>query len=1214
MPNARKRTGSRETNKGPVRKQKSTPVSVRENRREQQRKQKRRQREIVGIILIALGIFIFLMLTDMTGYVGEMLSSFFYGLFGVVLGAIPIILVVCGIYTIIFADRDFQAVNGLLGIGIMFCILSMVHISMISKSTITGARPSYMTYLTNGFLLGETTHIGGGLFGALISYFVYYFLGKGTSYLFFTTCMIIMAIVITNLSLRDAGEKITQFIFERWDQWQGKTEEERAERARLRAISRAERKQEKKILRKEQKIQRKIDKEQQKIQRELEREEQSLEMERREEARFQEAQRRSNQSMRDEKMQQRSNRLTNNKESRCQVDQTIHDEEVQARSNRSMQGSNISRYDQQIQNNQEVLEEVDFDELTLGNDSERERKYQEKSQNQKKNSPQKSNTNLFDEVYDDRRKEIEQAYSSKNQLRSTEFDLDSDDRLWSNHKNVQKSEVSGERIQQNTDDEQRQMRSKPSLPKQSQANQGPDLYPAYGEIPRKQSSYRDDLELTDAQRSNQQNSDYIQGRNIKKVKHDDDLFIDYIQEKESPEKYINQQPENIRNSNVDSEVFRYREQRSTPIERVQNMDVYNQDFGEYEPYLPPIPKRPYQEGRGMDEEVSRTDGDRFTQEPDFTARKNQNKRTLPTQSVQKNTKSNYPSKDEAVAPSDVLDLNETGASMLYDQETLNQNSYQYSPYDLEDEYDMDDEYDMQNEYGDEYLDGEMQKPILEESFVEEDEAPVIDEYVPPSLELLNYISMARQSMEDIEEKSEQLESTLQDFGIKVNVVNYTCGPVITRFELQPAPGVRVSRITNLSDDIALALAAPRVRIEAPIPGKAVIGIEIPNKVTSAVALRDLLESPEFQEHSSSIAVALGRDIAGKVVVVDITKMPHLLIAGSTGSGKSVCINTIICSFLYHSSPDDVKLIMIDPKVVELAAFSKIPHLLIPVVTEPDRAANALQWGVKEMVRRYNAFAEKGARDLARYNELLERDGEKKEPKIVIIVDELADLMMIAPRDVEEAICRIAQMGRAAGIHLIIATQRPSADIITGLIKANIPSRIAFAVASAMDSRIILDTSGADKLLGRGDMLYNPIGASQPTRVQGALVTDEEVERLRCYFEESGLTAEFDEETQDQIGTGSVAGSIAAEGESGDFDPLLPEIVEMFMTQGQASLSMIQRRMRVGYAKAGRLIDELEQMGIVSPSEGSKSRKVLINRAEFEQIFGYPPNISDVGTT
>lgn len=475
-------------------------------------------------------------------------------------------------------------------------------------------------------------------------------------------------------------------------------------------------------------------------------------------------------------------------------------------------------------------------------------------------------------------------------------------------------------------------------------------------------------------------------------------------------------------------------------------------------------------------------------------------------------------------------------------------------------------------------------------------------YTPPSIECLNKPRETfAKSTESPAATAKLLEETLQNFNISAKVVNISVGPVVTRYELQPAPGVRVSRITALSNDIALSLAAQRVRIEAPIPGKAAVGIEVPNKDTATVLLRDIIESEEFENAKSAVTMALGKDIAGKTVVADLGKMPHMLIAGSTGSGKSVCINDLVISMIYKSAPQDLQLILIDPKMVELSVFGTLPHLLIPVVTEPKKAASALRWATNEMTVRYQKFTEVGARDLARYNTVID-DPKKKLAKLVIIIDELADLMMVAPDDVEDSICRIAQLGRAAGIHLIVATQRPSADIITGLIKANIPSRCAFAVSSAIDSRIILDATGAEKLLGRGDMLFHPNGAGKPTRLQCAYVSDEEVERVMSHFKKN--ETQFDDSVLQSINEeakGGAQGGVFGEGKQED--ELLGEAVRIVLENGQASISMIQRRLRVGYARAARLVDMMEQHKYVSGFDGSKPRQVLITHAQYNRIFG-----------
>ncbi|NLC77204.1 MAG: DNA translocase FtsK [Clostridia bacterium] len=462
----------------------------------------------------------------------------------------------------------------------------------------------------------------------------------------------------------------------------------------------------------------------------------------------------------------------------------------------------------------------------------------------------------------------------------------------------------------------------------------------------------------------------------------------------------------------------------------------------------------------------------------------------------------------------------------------------------------------------------------------------------PSLKLRN-----PRINKDITDNVKTLEETLESFGVKGKVTQVSCGPTITRYELQPAPGIKVSKIVNLADDIALSLAAPQVRIEAPIPGKAAVGIEVPNKEIAIVHFREVLETEEFLQSKSILTVAFGKDIAGKPVVADLAKMPHLLIAGATGSGKSVCMNALICSLLFKARPDQLKILMIDPKMVELNNYNGIPHLVAPVVTDPKKAAGALRWAVSEMEKRYELFATAGVRDITRYNELRESSPEGGEPPlpfIVVLVDELADLMMVAPADVEDAICRLAQMARAAGIHLVVATQRPSVDVITGLIKANIPSRVAFAVSSQIDSRTILDMGGAEKLLGRGDMLLYPVGYSKPIRVQGVFVADKEVEAIVSYLKKQA-EPQYREEVVNLPEDGGAEIEID--------DDLLPDAARIVIESGQASISMLQRRLRVGYNRAARLMDLLEAKGVVGGFEGSKPRAVLIGWDEYNRLFG-----------
>ena len=462
---------------------------------------------------------------------------------------------------------------------------------------------------------------------------------------------------------------------------------------------------------------------------------------------------------------------------------------------------------------------------------------------------------------------------------------------------------------------------------------------------------------------------------------------------------------------------------------------------------------------------------------------------------------------------------------------------------------------------------------------------------------------------ELRNNSRRLAEALRSFGVDAAAGDVVHGPSVTRYEFTLEQGVKLSKITNLSDDIALALGASGVRV-APVPNKiSVVGIEVPNRTVTAVRIRDVIESREFTRHPSPVAFAVGKDIGGNNIVGNIARLPHVLIAGTTGSGKSVCTNSLIVSILYKSTPDEVRFIMVDPKMVELAPYNGIPHLLIPVVTDPKKAAGALQWAVFEMMKRYKMFSEKGVKDLAGYNALSETDEDvKKLPTVVVVIDELADLMLVAAKEVEESICRVAQMGRAAGMHLVVATQRPSADVITGLMKANIPSRIAFAVASSMESRIILDTPGAEKLVGKGDMLYSPLGDSKPTRVQGCFITPEEIERVVAFVKDAAGEAHYDQDVIEKIQQAvdakadkgkSAPADTSADGEDGD--ELLPAAVEVVLETGQASVSMLQRRLKLGYSRAARLVDQMEERGYVGPFEGSKPRQLLITREKWQEL-------------
>lgn len=471
-----------------------------------------------------------------------------------------------------------------------------------------------------------------------------------------------------------------------------------------------------------------------------------------------------------------------------------------------------------------------------------------------------------------------------------------------------------------------------------------------------------------------------------------------------------------------------------------------------------------------------------------------------------------------------------------------------------------------------------------------------ENYRIPKVTLLNKNNnLNKDDKAQVYEKAKLLEEILQNFNVEAKVISISKGPAITRYEIQLKPGTKMSKITNLSDDIALNLATQQVRIAA-VPGKAAVGIEVPNDSTSLVTLREVLETDEFEKTDAKLSVGLGKNIAGTPIMADLGKMPHMLIAGATGSGKSVCVNTIITSILLNAKPDEVKFLMIDPKVVELNTYNGIPHLILPVVTDPKKASVALNWAVQEMTKRYNAFAEHGVRDIKGFNKKFGEDKTLFMPQIVVIIDELADLMMVAPNQVEDAICRLAQMARAAGIHLIVATQRPSVDVITGVIKANIPSRVAFAVSSAIDSRTIIDMAGAEKLLGKGDMLYYPVGSSKPQRVQGAFISDEEVEKVV-----SAVKNQFESFTYDETLLSNVSTQIQASSDSSEDDEHLASAIKLVVEMEQASISMLQRKFKIGYNRAARLVDEMEERGIVGPSLGSKPREVLISKAEYESM-------------
>lgn len=505
------------------------------------------------------------------------------------------------------------------------------------------------------------------------------------------------------------------------------------------------------------------------------------------------------------------------------------------------------------------------------------------------------------------------------------------------------------------------------------------------------------------------------------------------------------------------------------------------------------------------------------------------------------------------------------------------------------------------------------KPVDKFEVSKESVEATVNDYKLPTVDLLKVgvKKSTRDISSELKKNAQMLIETLHSFNVDATITDISCGPTVTRYELKPAAGIRISKITNLADDIALNLAATHVRIEAPIPGKAAVGIEVPNTVKNTVTMRELIDTPEFYEQRSKLSAGLGKDIAGKCVYCDIAKMPHLLVAGTTGSGKSVCMNSIITSILYRAKPDEVKFLMIDPKQVEFSKYAGIPHLLVPVVTDPRKAAGALGWAVSEMLQRYQRLSQVGVRDIEGYNKYVKKHEDMEPmPKICIFIDEFADLMMAAPKEVEDSVCRLAQMARAVGMHLVIATQRPSVDVITGLIKANISSRIALTVSSQIDSRTILDSAGAEKLLGHGDMLYSPIGASKPIRVQGCFISDEEVEEL-CDFVKNQGESQYDDEIAREIEAKAVQDKKSSpfedDGDGEQLDALFDKAVDVVLETGTASTSFLQRKLSVGYARGAKIMDQLQEKGIIGPANGSKPREILINRQQWLEMQAYSSN-------
>lgn len=584
-------------------------------------------------------------------------------------------------------------------------------------------------------------------------------------------------------------------------------------------------------------------------------------------------------------------------------------------------------------------------------------------------------------------------------------------------------------------------------------------------------------------------------------------------------------------------------------------------------------------------------------EPPVQDEKSKKKSKTKAQKVQDVEKTEEPADDYSKL---IAEINETTSKNKQNRETPKKKS-------------IDDIVKTASEENAEKPNEEKTEPVPEFVVTEEDMQKEVKEYKLPSVDILKTVKhkSAKDVSDELKNNAELLVETLASFGVQAEITDISRGPTVTRYELKPASGVRISKITNLSDDIALNLAAVNVRIEAPIPGKAAVGIEIPNTVKNSVSMREVIDSADFSRQKSLLSAGLGKDIAGKTVFCDIAKMPHLLIAGTTGSGKSVCMNSIIVSILYRANPEEVKFLMIDPKKVEFSKYENIPHLLVPVVTDPRKASGALGWAVSEMLERYQKFSDTGVRDIEGYNRYVEKHEDMKPmPKIVICIDELADLMMAAPKEVEDSICRLAQMARAAGMHLVIATQRPSVDVITGLIKANISSRIALTVSSAIDSRTILDSSGAEKLLGMGDMLYSPIGSNKPLRVQGCYISDEEVEKL-CEFIKNQGESEYSEKIQKEIESKAAQDKTSTKftdgGESGEnLDPLFDDAVDVVLENGKASTSFLQRKLGVGYSRGSKIMDQMEDKHIIGPAEGAKPRKILINKQQWIQIKAQGP--------
>ena len=1093
---------------------------------------RRQNHEILGVLFIALGLFLLLAHFSFTGFIGKAISGFVGGLFGSMGAFICIICMFFGVYAIAMAARDKMGVKGALFGGMMVCLASIFHVAYAAEHSANS--PGLVDFIGRSFQYGSTNAAGGGFFGALISYPLVSIFGSVPSYLLLIAGIVVLTIAFTNLSLQQGGEKIGETLFggleklfeKRAAQKQRKQKEEQRRAAR-RATA--------------------------------------MPVEAGVPAPVRKAAPPPMASA--PKPPQRQN---------FRMNEITLGEEYDERGT----GAPVVREVPQTKTERRQSQSIDW---SMG---ERSRTHPE---------PQKAEEMMEERPPLPRERRSGRANSSA--LISDPHARERWDAVWTGSANAPK--IPEENVEQ-VDVVQAFLSEDDASP--AAIDEKNDVYYDAGSESYEETLDRLALEALEMDHGRQPlvepEEEPIQPQQVQ-------LPITI-----SPEKERFLPPLSPKPKKAETETKKRKNGEGDDFD----LDMGFEEKPEYiaddvDIFIPPQKGAPKQPKPEAPTEKKHPDNIRlfpggFVRDPQDSFADLNIGDHPPVEHIDDNAGlcADVDPREEVSAPH-IEPPEEHFSGSVFDFDEIG-----------EDDDEPDDAYFEEPDCNDESIEA----PVAMRR--EKSEMP---EYIPPSLNLLQ---MPDATMigprENMPQKGMLLEETLKSFGIQAKVVSYEVGPTITRFEVQLAPGVRINKITNLSDDIAMNMGAARVRI-APIPSRAAVGVEIPNREPRAVMLHEVLNSPDFKNNPSRVAVALGKDITGQVIVADLAKMPHLMIAGSTGSGKSVCINTLICSLLYHSKPEQVRMILVDPKVVELASFAQIPHLLIPVVTNPNKASAALSKGVAEMETRYRKFAALGVRDLARYNQVVEREGgyiykdgsdfeHECMPQLVIIIDELADLMMVAAKEVEDAICRIAQMGRAAGIHLVLATQRPSADVITGLIKANVPSRIAFAVASGTDSRIILDKMGAEKLLGRGDMLFQPIGKNEPLRVQGALVTDDEVEGIREHFEQTQQAAPtFDREFQDAVENGGNEGEGGSE-VSDDLDDLLPEAVEMLMQNGQASTSMLQRRMRIGYTRAARMIDQMESMGIVSESEGAKARRILIGREDFERIFGYPPNIAPLG--